>query len=114
MTEILINNFEYIIKVRERVIFGLCVIAVCFVACYGFFMEKSASNTATLSAMQSTLAHQNQIVSDLSSQYVSLSQKVTIDSALAQGFKTASVSAFITVPVPAPTPVGPALSINAI
>jgi|GEM_PF-1899741 hypothetical protein len=114
MTEILINNFEYIIKVRERVIIGLCAVAVCFVVCYGFFMEKSASNTAALKAMQSTLAHQNQIVSDLSNQYVSLSQKVTIDSAIAQGFKPASVSAFITVPVTAPALAGPALSINAI
>jgi hypothetical protein len=110
MTEVLINNFEYIMKVRERVIFGLLVIGACFLAGYGFFMEKTISNTVASAAMQSTLAHENQTVSNLSGQYVALSGNVTLDSALAQGFEQAPVSTFVTVPAPAP--VGSALSVN--
>ncbi len=101
MTEILVNNFEYIMKVRERVVFGMCAVAVFFAICYGFFIEKTISNTASLSGLQSVLAHESQTVSDLSVQYVALSRGVTLDSALADGFVEAPVSVFITVPAPA-------------
>jgi hypothetical protein len=110
MTEVLINNFEYIMKVRERVILGLFAVGTCILIGYGFLMERTISNTVALTAIQSTLIHENQTVSNLSSQYVALSGNVTLDSALAQGFEQASVSSFVTVP--APLPVGSALSVN--
>jgi hypothetical protein len=112
MTKVLINNFEYIIKMRVRIIVAMCAIAACFLAGYGFFMEKTIVNTVTLTAMQSTLAHENQTVSNLSGQYVALSRNITLASALALGFKEAPIVAFISVP--APSPKSPALSINAI
>jgi hypothetical protein len=110
MTEVLINNFEYIMKMRERVILGLFAVGACFLIGYGFLMEKTIVNTVALTAIQSTLAHQNQTVSNLSGQYVALSRNVTLDSALAQGFEQAPVSTFVTVPPP--TPVSSVLSVN--
>jgi hypothetical protein len=110
MTEVLINNFEYIMKVRERVILCLAAAAICCVASYAFFMEKTIANTVALTSIQSVLAHENETVSSLSSQYVALSSGVTLASALAEGFVEAPVSAFVTVPAPAP--VNAALSIN--
>ena len=114
MTEILVNNFEYIMKVRERVIWCLCAVVICFLACYGFFMEKTITNTVALTRIQSVLASENQTVSNLSGQYVALNQNVTLQSALAEGFKEAPVSAFITVPVPAPANPTVAINTNAI
>jgi len=111
MTEVLINNFEYIMKMRVRIILVLCAITACFLASYGFFMEKTIVNTVTLTAIQHTLAHENQTVSNLSGQYVALSRNITLDYALALGFKEAPAVAFISVP--APSPKSPALSINA-
>lgn len=111
MTKVLINNFEYIMKMRVRIILALCAITACFLASYGFFMGKTIFNTITLTAMQSTLAHENQTVSNLSGQYVALNRNITLDSALALGFKEAPTVAFISVP--APSPKSPALSINA-
>jgi hypothetical protein len=73
-------------------------------------MERTIANTAALTMIQSSLAHEGQTVSDLSVKYVALSSGVTLDSALAQGFEEAPVAAFITVPTPAPE--NPALSIN--
>ncbi|MDR3558163.1 MAG: hypothetical protein P4L61_01390 [Candidatus Pacebacteria bacterium] len=110
MTEVLINNFDTIMKARERVIWCMCAAAVCLAVCYGFFMERTIANTAALTLMQSTLAHEGQTVSDLSVKYVALSRGVTLDSALAQGFQEAPVAAFITVPAPASE--NPSLSIN--
>ena len=60
MTEVLINNFEYIMKVRERVILCLVAIAICFVASFALFMEKTVANTVALTSMQSVLAHESQ------------------------------------------------------
>ena len=110
MTEALINNFDHIMKVRERIIWCMCAAGICLAACYGFFMERTISNTAGLTLMQSTLDREGQTVSDLSVKYVALSRGVTLDSALAQGFQEAPVTAFITVPAPAPA--NPDLSIN--
>ena len=110
MTKVLIHNFEYMIKMRERIIWTMCAIAICCAAVYGFFMEKTIANTAALSAIQSTLARESESVSELSGQYVALSKNVTLDSALADGFVEAPVSAFITVPAPAAA--RSALSIN--
>ena len=110
MTEVLINNFEYIMKVRERVILGLFAVGACLLIGYGFLMERTIANTVALTTIQSTLTHKNQTVSNLSSQYVALSGNVTLDSALARGFEQAPVSAFVMVP--APLPVGSALSVN--
>ena len=113
MTKVLINNFEYIIKMRVRIIVALCAITAFFLASYGFFMEKTIVNTVTLTTMKSTLAHENQTVSNLSEQYVALSRNITLDSALALGFKEAPIVAFIAVPaIPASAPKSPALSIN--
>ena len=110
MTKVLINNFEYIMKMRVLIIIAMCAITACFLASYGFFMERTIWNTVALTTMQSTLTHESQTVSNLSEQYVSLSRNITLDSALALGFKEASVVAFISVP--APSPKSPALSIN--
>ena len=111
MTKVLINNFEYIMKIRVRIIIAMCAITACFLVSYGFFMERTIWNTVALTTMQSTLTHESQTVSDLSSQYITLSRNITLDSALALGFKEASVVAFISVPAPAAK--SPALSINA-
>ena len=112
MTKVLINNFEYIMKMRVRIIMAMCAITACFLVSYGFFMEKTIWNTVALTTMQSTLAHENQTISNLSGQYVALSRNITLDSALALGFKEALVAAFISVPAPSPKSL--ALSINAI
>jgi len=97
-------------KVRERVILGLCVAMACLFIAYGFFMEKTIANTVALSAMQSTIVHENQKVSTLSGSYVALSSNVTLDSALAEGFVEAPIAAFVTIPAPAAE--NPALSVN--
>jgi len=110
MTKVLVNNFEYVMRMRNRIMWTLSAIVICLAAIYGFYMEKTISNTAALSAIQSTLARESESVSELSGQYVALSKGVTLDSALAQGFVEAPVSAFITVP--APLAAAPALSIN--
>ena len=110
MTKALANNFEYVMKIRERLIWSLFAIAVCFAMLYGFFMEKTISNTASLSLLQRSLSRESSSVSQLSEQYVALSQNVTLDSALAEGFVEAPVSAFITVSAPVAS--GRALSMN--
>ena len=110
MTKALINNFEYIMKVRVRIIWTLGAIAVCFVASYLYFMEKAVVNSLALTSTQTTMSHESQTVSDLSSQYVALRRNITLDSALSEGFKEASVVAFISVPVLSSK--SPALSIN--
>lgn len=112
MTKVLINNFEYIMKMRGRIIVAMWAITACFLASYGFFMEKTITNTVALTALQSTLTHENQTVSNLSGQYVALSRNITLDSALVLGFREAHAVAFISVP--APSPKSAALSINAI
>lgn len=108
MTEVLINNFEYIMKARERVIFGLCAIVIALVAGYGYFVVKTTVNTVALQSIQTSLAKENQTVSSLSARYVALSSGVTMQAALADGFAPAPVSAFVTVPAESP-----ALTINA-
>ncbi|MDE2188536.1 MAG: hypothetical protein KGJ35_02290 [Patescibacteria group bacterium] len=98
MTEVLVNNFEYIMKVCERIILALCVMAIGAAVMYGYWIEKTIANTVALHRAQITLAAESRTMSVLSEQYVALNQNVTMGAALAQGFTPATVSSFITIP----------------
>jgi len=107
MTEVLLHNFEYIMKVRERIVFGLfAVISVLFVG-YVCLMEKTVANSVSFRATQNLAAKEDQTVNALSSRYVALQSGVSLSAALAMGLQPASVSAFVTVPAESP-----ALSFN--
>jgi hypothetical protein len=97
MTKVL-NNFEYMKKIKGRMTVILTAVAFCLLVSYGILMEKTIANTVALTATQSALGRESGTESDLSEQYVALNKNISLDFAIAQGFTQASVTTFVNVP----------------
>jgi len=91
----LAQNIQQALRYRERIaVFLIGIIAISSMA-YIFFVREAVLNVVSRERITAAIQADNTTVSNLENQYFIQKNAITMDTATAEGFQPAKVSAFI-------------------